>query len=307
MNWFVQNRFLGSFLVALGLCALLSLGFLFYEKGRTENAQTRLENTITESNRLRSSSPFPNVENLKKTKAQTDAYRSSILALENELKARMLPGLPLQPNEFQAQLRLAVTAVQQRASANKVQLPANFSLGFDEYATSLPNSEAAPQLGRQLRAIEWIANAIIDAHADSLTSLNRSQLPEEKDGAIPLPNPRARTGGSTKRTVEKIVESTSINVAFAGSPAAARRILNQVGAAKDQFYVLRTLVVKNQVDKGPRRGGAEPAARAPQPAPSATRSKAKEPGIDFIVGTEHLDVVAKIEIVKFAIPNSSIR
>ena len=46
----------------------------------------------------------------------------------------MFPRLPLQPNEFQAQLRLAVTAVQDRAGANKVQLPASFNLGFDEYA-----------------------------------------------------------------------------------------------------------------------------------------------------------------------------
>ena len=306
MNWFIQDRFVGSFLGALGVATLFSLWFLFYEKSQANEAQSQLESTVAELNRLRSSSLFPNDENLKKTKAQTDAYRSSLLALENELKTRMFPLLPLEPNEFQAQLRLAVTAVQDRATASKVQLPANFNLGFDEYATSLPNSEAAPLLGRQLRAIEWIANTIIDGHADALTALTRSPLPEEKPAATPSPRPKARTtAGPASGTAEKIVESTSIHLTFTGSPAAARRILNQIGAAKDQFYVLRTLVVKNQVDKGPKRGAAE-ATAPPAQAPSSG-AKPKEPGIAFIVGTEHVDATARIEIVKFAIPENPAR
>ena len=104
----------------------------------------------------------------------------------------MFPKPPLQPNEFQAQLRQAATDVIERARASKVQLPENFNLGFDEYATSLPNSAAAPRLGRQLRAIEWIANTIVDAHVDSLQSLTRSTLPEEKTTPAPT---SARTRG----------------------------------------------------------------------------------------------------------------
>ena len=149
-------------------------------------------------NRLRASRPFPNEENLKKTRAQNEVYRTSLLALENELKTRMFPRLPLQPNEFQAQLRHAVTAIQEKATASKVQLPPNFNLGFDEYATSLPNGQAAPRLGRQLRAIEWIANTIIEAHVDALTSLTRSPLPEEK--AAPTPNPRMTASAPKKRS-----------------------------------------------------------------------------------------------------------
>lgn len=300
MNWFLQNRFLGSFLPGLGLATLLSLWFLLHEKGRAGAAQSQLESTVTELNRLRASSPLPNDENLEKTRAQTDAYRTSLLALENGLKNRMFPRLPLQPNEFQAQLRLAVTAVQERAGANKVQLPANFNLGFDDYATSLPTGEAAPRLGRQLRAIEWLANTIIDARADALSGLMRTQLAEEK--AVPTPTRLSKAGvaaGASKGTVEKIVESTSVDLKFSGSPAAVRRIVNRIASAKDQFYILRTLMVKNQVDKGPKRGAPEAGSTPPQ---NATGAKGKEPPIAFIVGTEHLDVAAKVEIVKFAIP-----
>src|SRR5438128_1073276 len=101
MNWFQQNRFLGSFLAALGLATLLAGYFLLHEKSAADDQETRLETTINELTRLRRSSPFPNEENLEKTKAQTDTYRSSLLTLENELKARTLPIVPMQPNEFQ--------------------------------------------------------------------------------------------------------------------------------------------------------------------------------------------------------------
>src|SRR5690242_13314098 len=190
MNWFLQNRFLGSFLAGFGFATLLSFWFLLHEKGQADESQSQLESALTELDRLRASSPLPNDENLKKTRTQTREYRSSLLALENELKNRMFSRLPLQPNEFQAQLRLAVAAVQERAGASRVQLPASFNLGFDKYATSLPNGEAAPRLGRQLRAIEWLANTIIDAHPDALTALNRTSVPEEKTAPSSTPAPK---------------------------------------------------------------------------------------------------------------------
>lgn len=311
MNWFQQNRFLGTFLAGLAFATLLSVYFLLHEKGVAAEQQERLDGTITELNRLRSSVPFPNEENLGKTKAQADSYRTSLQALEDELKTRMFPRPPLQPNEFQAQLRQAVIAVSERAQASKVQLPENFNLGFDEYATSLPNSLAAPRLGRQLKAIEWVVNTLVEAHVDVLTSLTRSALPEEKAGATPTPPPvrnRVSAGPRAAEENEKIVDSTSINLVFTGSPAAARKVFNQVASAKEQFYVIRTLQVKNQADKGPKRG--EPAAPAAAPPPSevgGAKGKTSEPGISFIVGNEHLNVAAKIEIVRFNVPEKEAR
>ncbi|MGH9810046.1 MAG: hypothetical protein ACRD9W_22815, partial [Terriglobia bacterium] len=218
--------------------------------------------------------------------------------------SRMFPELPLQPNEFQAQLRLASIALGERAAPNKIPLPANFYLGFDEYATSLPNREAAPPLGRQLRAIEWILSTMIEAHVDTLNSLTRSPLPEEKAAPGPTtPSGASHVAKAPRPAVgkKKIVDRASFDVSFSSSAAAARRVFNQISAAKEQFYVIRTLLVRNQVDKGPKRDGLETAA---PPAPGA---KAREPGITFIVGTEHIEVAAKIEILKFTFPEKEAR
>ncbi len=278
MNWFQQNKFLGSFLAALALAIILSLVFLLHEKGAAEEAQARLDSTVNELSRLRRSRPFPSEENLGKTKAQTDSYRSSLLALENEMKTRMFPRLPLQPNEFQAQLRAATSDVAEHAQAARVRLPDNFHLGFDEYATSLPNSEAAPSLGRELRAIEWLANTLVEAHVDSINSLTRTPLTEENAAATPTPTPaRARPGPPPKAAPDaaRVVDWATIDLAFSGSPAAVRRAINQIATAREQFYVLRTLRIKNQVDKGPPRGGPE---ATPVPAPPAGRRRSRSGG-----------------------------
>jgi hypothetical protein len=307
MNWFQENRFLGSFLGAFALATLLAGYFLIHEKGAADDQETRLETTINDLTRLRRSNPFPSEDNLKKTKAQTDTYRSSLLALENELKARTLPIVPIQPNEFQAQLRQSVNAVIESARASKVQLPANFYLGFDEYATSLPNSAAAPLLGRELKAIEALANAIVGAHVDALNSLTRAPLAEEKTAPTPTPAKARRSKSPlAANAAPGIVEGNSLEFSFSASPTATRKVLNQLVTAREELFVIRTLVVKNQVDKGPKRESAPQeatarAASAPGVIPGAARTPAA-PGVSFIIGTEHLSVSAKIEIVTLNFP-----
>ncbi len=304
MIWFRQNKFLGSFLIAFALGALLAGAFLFYEKSAADAEQTRLETTLNELNRLRSSKPFPDTANLQKTKVQAVNYHASLGALESELKARTLPLVSLQPNEFQTQLRDAVVALTENAAANKIKLPANFYLGFDEYATSLPNSTAAPLLGQELHAITMLAGWIVDARVDALTSFTRTPLPEEKPAAplTPAQKRGARPSkGSAGAAGRSLLAARALDVAFSASPAAARKVLNEVATAKEQLFIIRVLNVKNQVDKGPPRGVAPASEAAPPPPAGATPGRSgattPAPAIHFIVGGEHLDVSAKIEII----------
>lgn len=309
MNWFRQNKFLGGFLVVFAVATILCLWFLLHEKAAADTEQERLATTATELNRLRASKPFPSARNLKQAREQATDYRASLGALHRELQARTLPVVPLQPNEFQAQLRQAVTAVTENAATAKVKLPANFYLGFDEYATSLPNTAAAPLLGQELQAVAMLANSIVNAHVDTLTSLTRTPLPEEKPAATPTPTPRRGARAPAARTAKSatspLVANHVVEIAFSASPAAARKVLNQVATAKEQLFIIRTLNVKNQVEKGPPRGAAPSAetTATPPPQPAAGGSPAPTPAtatVHFIVGAEHVDVQVRVEIVSLA-------
>ncbi len=306
MNWFRQNKFLGGFLVALAVATILCLGFLFHERGAADEQQARLETTANELNRLRAGKPFPSQANVGKARAQAQNYRALLGVLEHELRDRTLPVVPLQPNEFQAQLRQAVTALNENAAAAKVKLPPNFYLGFDEYATSLPNSTAAPLLGQELQAIAMLANSIVSAHVDALTGLMRVPLPEEKVAAAPPPTPKkgARAPGAKGTpTPAPLISNHAVDIAFSATPTAARKVLNQVATAKEQLFVIRTLNVKDQVDKGPPRAAAAAAAE-PSPetasAPAAPGTTPAPATVRFIVGAEHIDVRARLEIISLA-------
>ena len=167
------------FLVGTGAAILVALVLLFFAKSSYSNANDRLNETTTELNRLQNLNPFPNPANLQTMKAQTADYGVALGKVKEELKARVLPATPLQPNEFQARLRETVTRVVEKAHANKVKLPENFFLGFDEFAAALPGNEAASALGQQLAQAEAIINILIDAHVDSITTFKRAPLPEE--------------------------------------------------------------------------------------------------------------------------------
>ena len=71
--------------------------------------------------------------------------------------------------------------VLKKASAANMALPneGKFYLGFDPYQTQPPKAEAVGALGRQLSAIKWVVDTMIENKITTLVSLTRTPLPEE--------------------------------------------------------------------------------------------------------------------------------
>jgi hypothetical protein len=92
---------------------------------------------------------------------------------------------------------------------------------------------------------------------------------------------------------------------------AARKVINEISAADEQFFIIRSLHVKNQKEKGPPResGTSETANPTPNSATNTTAATAATPSptslappsaaLNFIVGNEHIDVSARVEMVNF--------
>jgi hypothetical protein len=304
MNWFRENRFLGTFLIVLGVCAVCAVWFLFSAKSDWDDEAIRFQQTAAELNRLERLAPYPSGENLRKMKAHADDYAAALARLQDELKTRVLPVAPMAPNEFQSHLRLAMTAVASKARANKIKLPDKFYLGFDEFASALPIEAAAPQLGQELAQIEWLLDTLFEARVDALTSFRRTLLPDEHGNTLapaPTPNKKpAPTALAGPRPLErKVVEAT-----FVSTPAAARKVLNQIAGANQQFFIVRLLHVRNEKDKGPPRQPAADAAgvavdTSPLPAGAPEAKPSPAAALNFIVGNERIEASARIEIVRF--------
>jgi hypothetical protein len=318
MNWFRENRWLGTFLIVFGICTLIALYLLFSARSAFEEASARFNDAALERNRLEHLNPFPNEANFRQLKKHIENYGAGLKKLKEELKAQVLPVTPMAPNEFQSHLRQAMTAVADKARVNRVKLPENFQLGFDEFTTALPNTATAPLLGQELAQIEVLMNILIDAKVDALTVFKRMPLAEEK-GVAATPTPvRGRRPAVAAATGPKMLERAIVDLTFTSSPSAARKVLNQIATANQQFYVVRLLHVHNEQEKGPPReqaggagggGASAPNAFAAPTATPSTAPSAAVPGatpkpppsasIKFIVGNEHIDVSARIEIVRF--------
>lgn len=305
MNWFRENRSVGLFLMVAATCFLGLCWFLWDAKHNWDETVTRFHDTSRELNRLEQIAPYPSSENLQRMRAHTEEYAMALARLKEELKAQAVTLQPLAPNEFQSRLRLTMNAVTDKARANRVRLPDRFYLGFDEFASALPTSLAAPFLGRELTQIEWLLATLCEARIDALTSFRRTPLREEHGPASPVSIPTTKRLATVTTASPQAIERSVIDATFVSTPGAARKVLNQIAGATDQFFVLRLLRVRNEKEKGPLREipGDFTSAVTLSSIPATGGSRDGKPGtptmLNFIVGNEHVEVTAKIEIVRF--------
>ena len=249
---------------------------------------------------MKSLDPFPNEVNQRKLQEYLDNYIAALRNFKEAFKADVAPAPPLAPNEFQSRLRQAVVATLDRARTNNVKLPERFQLGFDEFARIMPNTAVTPLLGQELSQIQMLVNILLDAKVDSVTSLRRTPLPEEGGpSSTPTPSPtvgrRAPAAMPGGTPAPPLVERNLVDVSFKAAPAAARKVINEIAASTRQFFIIRTLYVHNEKDKGPSR---ERTAN-PMTPPSAQASPGAAGALNFIVGNEHIEVSATIEMLRF--------
>lgn len=300
-QWFQQNRALGTLLVAFGVCALFAGILLYWRWTVWREVRQTFDQVSGERARLEHLDPFPNDANYRKLQGYLDKYGAALDRFKEELKKHVAPASPLAPNEFQSRLRQATVATLNRAQTNDVKLPDKFQLGFDQFATTMPNTAVAPLLGQELSQIQMLLNILVDAKVDSVTSFHRTPLPEERGPvSTPTPSPvpgRRPVAGKAITPVPTLIERNVVDVSFKAAPSAARKVLNEIANSSGQIFVIRTLYVHNEKDKGPPRQ--PPAAPPPADAGQTPGQPGAAAPLNFIVGNEHIEVSATIEMLRF--------
>ena len=302
MNWLKQNRALGTLLIVFGICALFAVILFYWRWATWRDAKQMFDQAAAERSRLERMDPFPNETNYRKLQDYLDGYSTALDTFKGELKKGVVPALPLAPNDFQSRLRQATVATLNRAQTNNVKLPDKFQLGFDEFATALPNTAAAPFLGQELSQIQMLINILLDAKVDSLTSFYRATLPEEQ-GAPPTPIPPPVVGRTVAATKTNTPEPPSmqrnvVNLSFKAAPSAARKVLNEIANSTGQLFIIRALYVQNEKNKGPSRQATGEPSATQTPQAGLAQPGAAAP-LNFIVGNEHIEVSATVEMLRF--------
>jgi len=321
MNWIKENKFLFGFIVVMIIGVGVGGWFLSEAKGRYDESVGNYQRRVGELNRLQRLPIFPNQKNLEKIVAQQTDVNTEVSGLAASLAAQQIPVEEVTPEQFQDRLKAAVTAVKNKAdqSSPVVAYPKpKFFLGFDPYETAPPAKEAAGALARELKAVEWLTNQLIESKVAEIRSLNLEPLPEEKSrGKAPAQKPAAPTAKQPpgkpgeKGGVKYEVDKHRIDFVFVSDQARFRKFLNAVVDYKTQFFIPRLVSVKNEKSQAPARvaataeagaavppppaGGVAPAPAATAPVPGAPTDALNT----YIVGEEKVEVTLVLEMVDF--------
>lgn len=315
MNWIKENKFVFGFLVVTVIGVAVGGWFLFGAMGRNDAAMEEYQRRVAELNRLQRLPIFPNKKNLDKIVGQQTEVNTEVSALASSLAAQQLPVEDVSPEQFQDKLKAAVTSIAAKAKGSSpvVKVPEpKFFLGFERYETAPPAKEAAGVLARELKAIEWVTNQLIDNKVVAITKLDRDPLPEEKGGTKAPPAPPAPLGKQApgkpaeKGGVKYEVEKHNIQLVFVADQVRFRKFLNAVADYKSQYFIPRLVTIKNEKPLAPARvlaappvaAVADPAAAAAQPAPGTPAVPAAAPAA-YILGEEKIEVTLLLEMVDF--------
>jgi hypothetical protein len=290
--------------------------------GRASTAQANYDTAAAELTRLQTSAPYPDAANLAKMEELKKEHKASIEELQKNLATRQIPLTPaVSPAQFQDKLKEAVTRVKNAAAAANVSLgkdqtTTKFYLSFDRYETESPKPEAAAPLLRMLESMELVVNMLIANNVTEISELKRDLLPEEGG--------KKETGkdagkASSKDETKALVVRHPFEVSFVAHEGKFHKFINNLVAERKQFYIPKSVAVKNEKEQGPSRSIASastpppppptsPDPAAPPSAPSADPNAPAAPAPQaptaadpiLIVGEEKLNVTVKIDVVDFA-------
>jgi hypothetical protein len=279
-NWFKQNPFLGSTVIA-AVVVIFAGGYLVSgEATRLGDELESFESKKTQLAQLKGNKPFPDAANLQQTESETAQAK----ALLDQLAGSFRIDTPATgPQAFQDALSKAVKEVSDLAASKGVGVPEDFYLGFETYKTQPPTEQAAPQLDLQLRSIRAVAEALIESKVTALGTFSPAPLTSEspKEEAV---SADAKKGNRGK---ERSPQPTSFGMApfdvnFTADQASFRLAFNRILEIAPPVFVRLVSVANSQP--------AAPAKNQPEEASTVTGQEPPSSAIRPLFGRETLTV-----------------
>lgn len=290
MNWLKENPFVSG-LIAVTVVATGALVFLLTQSmTRFQETSDAYTQAVQKLHSLQNKAPFPNAENLEKTKQLEAQYKKELTELREYLHKMEVPIVPgVSPQAFQDDLRAAVNRIAEKAEAAGVTLPKDFYLGFFQYKDSPPSNTAAPALARQLKIIDKLVSDLISFKVQSIDYLERKPLPEEGGAA---------SAGQKDQKATPGIERFPISLGYTAEQGKFRVAFNSL-LNSEQFFIVRALSVQNTSPAGP------PVAQAQADTTGAVGTPGTEANandLNVILGRESVQVSLHLEMITFAQP-----
>lgn len=245
MNWFKEN----PIAVVLIVVAVIGTGATSYlavdATTRRNEAQANLDSQLQKLKEFQNQKPFPTDQNLKAIKDSLEEYRTELGKYRTALAAMETPISPINPQEFQDDLRKAVDELRKKAIEKGVALPDNFFYGFDEYQATPPSQQVVGGLNREFCIISRIADELVDLKIGSIASLKRQEIAAKAPAATPAKP-------ATTVPLAPAISNKTFIITFTAPQEKLLTAFNMVQDA-DEFLLIRSLTLDNTSPQPPLR------------------------------------------------------
>jgi len=231
-------------LVTFSVIAVLLIGgtgfYSFSSYGKYSESLSSWDSKVGTIESLERRVPYPNEENTEALEGQVESYKAAVQGLFQSLNAFQRPlNTALANTEF---VQLVKTRVQEfrtyaQSGGLEIDPELDFQLGFNIYASTLPQPELVPILDYELEAIDNILRKLIDCGAEKLITFERNSIPGEV--------------GASAEQESGVVDKYPIRFRFEGSHDTFQKFVNTITNDKEFFYILRVLKVRNSSVTGP--------------------------------------------------------
>jgi hypothetical protein len=316
MDWIRENKPLAAILGVI-LVGSLALGYLLFDAwssySETKEGYLGLGSQVAALNGARLA---PTQANLTAKQAMVDEYAKLVNTLGGALVFLQPKVEPINDIEFQEKLKSKISDVR-KAVASKMQLPADFAFGFDEYNRTLPKSAAAAaELSGYLDAMDALVALFLNCGVQAVDSLERSQLPIETAASAPTQGNNAAGMQPPAPVASTILEKRNITVVLTLDQGPLQLLVSRITNPTDMPYFtsLRLMRIENQLQDGPLRadvripkivalpgGGGGGAQQSKEEAPSDEIKPPPPAPVDSIsvFGKELLKVRMEIDLIQF--------
>ncbi len=319
MSWIQDNKVPAAILGLTG-AGVVGLGVVLFNTWSAASAsQEEFDRVNTSLANLKSANLAPTPENLAQKQALVQAYEKSVGQLSLVLYTLQPEDKPTTNTELQAKLKTKVADIKKEGAGR---LPAEFNLGFDQYANELPkNDQVAAELSTYIDSVDSIVRLALKSGIRTIDMLDRSLLPSEK-GESTKPQPavskskaKGQQGRQAAPAPASITERRQVRLTVRTDQAGLQALLSGLTSPSDMpfFTVARLVRIENEVQVGPMRTNLT-AAAPPEQASTDPNAPAKPAPVGVqpapvdsmvVLGRETLRAYIEIDLVKFLNPQTA--
>lgn len=256
MDWIRENKPLAAILGVI-VVGSLALGYLLFDAWsvytETKEGYLGLGNQVAG---LKGAQLAPTEANLKAKQESVAEYTKLVDTLGKTVLILQPKVAAINDIEFQDKLKAKISEIRKTSVQAKMQLPAEFAFGFDDYTHTLPKSGAeATELSGYLDAVDELTKLLMKCGVQSLDLLERSKLPVEAASAATSNAAQGNNNAAVRgaQVASGIVEKRQISVVLTLDQGPLQLLISRLTSPTDMPYFtsLRLLRIENQRQDGP--------------------------------------------------------